>query len=120
MFTHLHEIKKQKPNFINSFEHLKNGIFIFYKFFILVFAVFVFSITQAQTVARQHDFEKDVQELLTESPAAQNKFSVRHDFEMDAVEQVETSEEFKPEFLTLMQTPSKIWILSFSPSFTLS
>ena len=55
MFTHLHENLKHKLNFINSFELLKHGIFIFYNFFILVFAVFTFSIVQAQTDARQHD-----------------------------------------------------------------
>ena len=83
MFTHLHENNKQKLNFIYSFELLKYGIFIFYKFFILVFAVFAFSIAQAQTVARQHDFEKD------------------------AVEEVKPSEEFKTVFfpeMTAVQT----------------
>ena len=74
MFTYLHEKNKQKLNFINSLELLKQSIFIFYKFFILVFAVCVFSIAQAQTVARQHDFEKDMQELLTETPSTQTKF----------------------------------------------
>ena len=97
MFTHLHENNKQKLNFINSFELLKHGIFIFYKFFILVFAVFAFSIAQAQTVARQHDFEKDMQELLTETPAIQTEFARQHDFEKDAVEEVEPSIEFKTE-----------------------
>ena len=91
MFTHLHENNEQKLNFINSFELLKHGIFIFYKFFILVFAVFAFSIAQAQTVARQHDFEKDMQELLTETPAIQTEFARQHDFEKDALEEVESS-----------------------------
>ena len=107
MFTHLHENNKQKLNFINSFELLKHVIFIFYKFFILVFAVFAFSIAQAQTVARQHDFEKDMQELLTETPAIQTEFARQHDFEKDAVEEVEVSEEFKTEVfpeMTAVQT----------------
>ena len=80
MFTHLHENNKKKLYLINSFEHLKYGIFILYKFFILVFAVFAFSIAQAQTAARQHDFEKDMQELLTETPTIQTEFVRQHDF----------------------------------------
>ena len=107
MFTHLHENNKQKLNFINSFELLKHGIFIFYKFFILVFAVFAFSIAQAQTVARQHNFEKDMQELLTETPATQTEFAKQHDFKKDVVEIVEEVEEIKTEIfpeMTELQT----------------
>ena len=107
MFTHLHENNKQKLNFINSFELLKYVIFIFYKFFILVFAVFAFSIAQAQTFARQNDFEKDMQEFLTETPAIQTEFARQHDFEKNAVEEVEASVEFKNEFfpeMTAVQT----------------
>ena len=92
MFTHLHEINKQKLNFINSYELLKKGIFILYKFFILFFAIFSFSIALAKTVAKQNDFEKDMQELLTESPATQTEFARQHDFEKDAVKEVEESE----------------------------
>ena len=102
MFTHLHEINKQKINFINSYELLKKGIFILYKFFILVFAIFSFSIAQAKTVAKQNDFEKDMHELLTESPAIQTEFARQHDFEKDAVKEVEESEEFKTVFFPEM------------------
>ena len=56
MFSHLEGNNKQKLNFVNSFELLKHGIFFFYKFYILVFAVFAFSIAQSQTVAGQNDF----------------------------------------------------------------
>jgi len=107
MFTHLHENNQQKLNFINSFELLKHCIFIFYKIFILVIAVFAFSIAQAQTVARQHDFEKDMQEFLTETPTTQTEFARQHDFVKDAKEEVEASEEFKTEFfpeMTVVQT----------------
>ena len=107
MFTHLHENNKQKLNFINSFELLESGISISYKFFILVFAVFAFSIAQAQTFARQHDFEKDMQEFLSDTPVIQTEFARQHDFEKHTVEEVEASEELKTEFfpeLTAVQT----------------
>ena len=107
MFKHLHENNKQKLNFINSFELLKYNIFIFYKFFILVFTVFAFSIAQAQTFAIQNDFEKDMQEFLNETPAIQTEFARQHDFEKDAVKEIDASEEFKSEFfpeMTAVQT----------------
>ena len=107
MFTHLHKNNKQKLNFNNSFERLKHSLFFLYKFFIQVFAVFAFSIAQAQTFARQNDFEKDMQEFLTETPVIQTEFARQHDFEEDAVEEVEASVEFKTEFfpeMTALQT----------------
>ena len=87
MFTHLHENNKQKLNFNNSFERLKHGLFFLYKFFIQVFTVFAFSIALAQTVSSQHNFEKDMQELLTETPAIQTEVARHHDFEKDVVEE---------------------------------
>ena len=107
MFTHLHENNKQKLNFINSFELLKKGIFIFHKLFFLVFTAFAFSIAQAQTVAKQHHFEKDMQELLTESPETQTEFAGQHNLGKDAVKEVGESEELKTEFfpeMTVVQT----------------
>ena len=62
MFTHLHENNKQKLNFNNSFERLKHGLFLLYKFFIQVFAVFAFSIAQAQTV--ENTFNKKLENTI--------------------------------------------------------
>ena len=62
MFTHLHENNKQKLNFNNSFEHLKHSLFFLYKFFIQVFAVFAFSIAQAQTV--ENTFNKKLENTI--------------------------------------------------------
>ena len=62
MFTHLHENNKQKLNFNNSFERLKHGLFFLYKFFIQVFAVFAFSIAQAQTV--ENTFNKKLENTI--------------------------------------------------------
>jgi len=62
MFTHLHENNKQKLNFNNSFERLKHSLFFLYKFFIQVFAVFAFSIAQAQTV--ENTFNKKLENTI--------------------------------------------------------
>ena len=98
MFSHLHKNNKQNLNFINSLELLKNHIFIFFKFFMLVFALFTFSIAQAETVARQHDFKKDIQELLTETPAKQTEYESQNDFKKDVVEEFEMVQGFKNKF----------------------
>ena len=45
-----------------------------------------------------------MQELLTETTAKQTEFARQHDFEKDAVEGVEASEEFKTEFFPEMTT----------------
>ena len=62
MFTHLHENNKQKLNFNNSFERLKHSLFFLYKFSILVFALFAFSIAQAQTV--ENTFNKKLENTI--------------------------------------------------------
>ena len=49
-------------------------------------------------LARQHDFEKDMQELLTEKHAIQTEFEREHDFKKDLVEEIELLEEIKTEF----------------------
>ena len=62
MFTHLHENNKRKLNFNNSFERLKHGLFFLNKLFIQVFAVFAFSIAQAQTV--ENTFNKKLENTI--------------------------------------------------------
>ena len=62
MFTHLHENNKQKLNFNNSFERLKHSLFFLYKFSILVFALFAFSISQAQII--ENTFNKKLENTI--------------------------------------------------------
>ena len=97
MFKYLHINIKSKINFKNSSELLKVNIFIFFKFIIIVFTLFTFSITQAQNFARQQDFEKDMQEFLTKK-----EFTDQQDFENNKEEDVELEEEYKTEFFPKM------------------
>ena len=73
MLMHLHKNNKHKLNFINFFEFFNQVVFIFYNFIFLLFTLFAFSIAHAQTNARQRNFEKDMQELLTERSAIQTE-----------------------------------------------
>ena len=95
---HLHKNNKHKLYFINSFELFNQVVFILYNFFFLLFTLFAFSIVQAQTSAKQRNFEKDMQELLNERSAIQTDFARQHDFENDLVEEIELVEEIKNYF----------------------
>ena len=63
--------------------------------------LFAFSIAQAQTSAKQQNFEKDMQELLNERSAIQTDFARQHDFENDLVEEIELVEEIKTDIKRL-------------------
>ena len=98
MLMHLHKNYKHKLYFINSFEFFNQVVFILYNFFFLLFTLFAFSIAQAQTSAKQRNFEKDMHELLNERSAIQTDFARQHDFENDLVEEIELVEEIKTDF----------------------
>ena len=98
MLMHLHKNNKHKLNFINSFKFFNQVVFILYNFFFLLFTLFAFSIAQAQTYAKQRNFEKDMQELLNERSAIQTDFVRQNDFETYLVQEIDLVEEIKTDF----------------------